>query len=258
MGDFEVMNILQKLEDELYPFWTQRVNDLIEKDLSCNVSRGSLNFFIDCWSKFKSVWYIHKRIKEFDSKYTKLGEALLKLPEDRIKKLPYVQNIGKHEYRYEAYWETVELEHLFFQAKACADIFAKAAGSVFEKSAPKNIPKLIKILQKVKDSGKKDKARKILEEIERNKRYLRGVILPPEQLNRHQKSLRDISTHYERLDVWFKIRLPEGDGDPGVYGGFIDTRGVRLQNFKAVNISQSLWFGLKKIIENSFAILSKN
>lgn len=251
------MDNLQKLEKELYPFWTQDVNNLIEKELSHIATSNRLKLFIDCWAKLKSVWYIHRKIKELDDRYMKLGEALLKLTEDQIKQRPYIQPIREYEYRYEAYWEATEIEHLFFQAKACADIFARAVGSVFGESLPKNISKLIKILQVVRCSEKKEKAQKILKEIEKNKKFLRVVILPPEQLNKNQKSLRDISTHYERLDVWFKIRLPGGRYESGVFGGFINTRGVLVQNFKAVNVSQDLWFGLKRMIENSYAILAE-
>lgn len=252
------MDDLQKLETELYPFQVQYVKDLIEKKLGCIVSHGGLTFFIDCWTKFKSVWYIKKKIEELDDKYTKLGEALLMLPEDQIKQRPYIQPIGEHEYRYGAYWEASEIEHLFFQAKACADIFAKAIGSAFGKNLPKNIPSLIKVLRSVQGNGKKEKAQEILKEIEDNKKFLRGIIMSPEQPNKNQKSLRDISTHYERLDVWFKMRLPGGRGEPGVYGGFINGRGVRLVNVKVINVSQDLWFGLKRMIETSYTIIAEN
>ena len=252
------MDNLQKLEKELYPFRTQDVNNLIEKKLGHIVTSSRMKLFTDCWTKLNSVWYIHRKIEELDGKYMNLGEALLKLKEDQIKQRPYIHPIKEYEYRYEAYCEAGEIEHLFFQAKACADIFARAIGSVFATSLPKNISKLIKILQVLRCSEKKQKAQKILKEIEKNKKFLRGVIMPPEQPNKNPKSLRDISTHYERLDVWFKIRLPGGRHESGVFGGFINTRGVLVQNFKAVNVSRDLWFGLKRMVENSYSILSED
>lgn len=250
------MSNLFKLKEELFPFWS-RVDTLVEKKLKQILAPGQYRYFDSCRKKLNSIWYIFKRISELDSKYVKLGEELLRSPEAELKQNVYLQPVGEHEYRFEAYWEASEIEHLFFQAKACADVFAKAVGSVFGKDLPKNVPKLIKILERVRAADKKDTAKRILIEIDDNKQYLRGIILPPEQLNKSQKSLRDISTHYERLNVYFRIRLPGGNGKAGVFGGFIDTRGVLLQNFKAINVSRNLWFGLNRMIERSFAILAK-
>lgn len=247
------MVVLLKKEDELFPFWSL-VDTLVEKKIKDFVTPGQYKLFDSCRRKLTCLWYIYKRIFELDYKYARLGEELLTSPQREIEQLVYIKPIGQNEYRYDAYWEAIEFEHLLSQAKACADIFARAVGSFFKNNAS-NLQKLEKVLERIRGENK-DSAKKILIQIDKNKKYLKGIILSPEQHTKNQ-SLRDLLTHYESLDVWFKIRLPGGKEDAGVYGGFVDTRGIRVQNFKAINISQSLWFGLKSMVENSFAILAK-
>lgn len=247
------MVVLPKKEDELFPFWSL-VDTLVEKKIKDIVTPGQYRLFDSCRRKLVCLWYIHKRIFELYSKYTGLGKELLSSPEKEIKQLVYIKPLGPHEYRYDAYWEAIEFEHLLSQAKACTDIFARAVG-VFFKNSASNLQKLEKVLERVRGENK-DIARKILIQIDNNKKYLKGIILPPDQHNKNQ-SLRDLLTHYESLDVWFKIRLRGGKGDVGVFGGFVDTRGIMVPNFKAINISQALWFGVKRMVEGSFAVLAK-
>jgi hypothetical protein len=263
------MDTLQKLEVELFPYCYSDGKTLVKK-IKKIVTPGQYKFFDSCRKKLSSIWYIYdKRIKVLNSKYTELGEQLLKLSKGQIETKPFIyqideENKSKHyyeffdesEYYYEAFLEAIEVENLFFHAKACADVFAKAVGSIFVKEgAPNNVKKLIKLLEEVKGE-KKYKAQRILKEINKNKRYLRGVIFPPEQENKEQKSLRDLAIHRESMYVYFKIRLPGTKYDTGVFGGFIDTRGVLVQNFGVLDISGKLWVGLKNMIVKSFDILA--
>lgn len=66
---------LQTLEKELYPFWTQGVNNLIEKELRHTVMANRLKLFTDCFVKLKTVWYSYRKIEELDDRHMKLTHA---------------------------------------------------------------------------------------------------------------------------------------------------------------------------------------
>lgn len=238
---------IEQLKGLLEPFY-QDLDHVVDDLIRPAISPQKFKYFEACRFKVKAIWYIYKRIETFDKQYKEL--LSLCIAENSLQKLSLSGD--KDSYYYFPFHEALEFENLLSTGKACLDCFSKAIGSVYGQS-PNNIHKLTSVLMSI---PRDEKSRQILGWI--NEFYrLKGVIIDPK--SDKQKSLRDLITHRERIDISFLISL---DSETAKYrlshGALLNMKRVdisRIPNYLVTNISGKVWHHLLGIIENCFKIL---
>jgi hypothetical protein len=243
---------VKKLKDALEPHY-DNLDYIVDDIIRLKVPEGQFKFFDACRFKVKSIWYIRKRIEELDNDYLKF--LSLCISEDSLEELSLIKNKdwGEEYYLYFPFFEAIEFENLLAQGKACLDCFSKAIGSIH---SPGALPRKLKSLINFLESKSEDKKISKMLEFIRNAHRLYGVIIDP--LSNKEKSLRDLLTHYERVDIFFTIRM---DKDTREYvlsdGALVNMRHPRItrfSNYRVADIADKMWFLLLGIVENCFKI----
>jgi hypothetical protein len=205
-------------------------------------------YFEACRFKLKAIYYIQNKIESLDSRYKKFLSFCI--GESALHKLTLSGD--KECYFYVPFYEALEFENLLSQGKACLDCFSKAIGSIYKES-PNNIDKLLNVLKSKPKNHKIDKLMSFIKESYR----LKGVIIDPN--SNVKKSIRDLISHRERIDIFFSIRLEDSTGKYVLSNGaLLNMRHPeisRFPNYLVTEISAKVWFLLFGIIENCLKVL---
>lgn len=238
---------IDQFKDDLEPHYSN-LDHIVEDIIRPVIPTKRFKYFEACGFKLKAIYYIQNKIETLDSQYKKF--LSLGIAENALHKLTLSGD--KECYFYVPFYEALEFENLLSQGKACLDCFSKAIGSIYTES-PNNIDKLMNVLKSQPKNHKIDKLLSFIEESDR----LNGVIIDPK--SNKKKSIRDLISHRERVDIFFSIRL---DHDTGNYvlsdGALVNMRHPeisRFPNYLVTEISTKVWFLLLGIIENCFKIL---
>ena len=238
---------IEKLKDTLEPHY-DNLDHIVDDLIRPAISPRRFKYFEASRFKMKAIWYIQRNIEALDSQYKKL--LFLCISENALNRLSLTGN--KECYFYVPFYEALEFENLLSQGKACLDCFSKAIGSIFNES-PKNIDKLINVLESRPKNHKVDKLLSFIKESYR----LKGVIIDP---NSNKKmSIRDLISHRERIDISFTLRLDHNTGKYGLSkGALLNMRHPeiwRFPNYLVTEISAKIWFLLLGTMENCFKVL---
>jgi hypothetical protein len=240
-----------KLRDILEPYQTDL--DFLTKDvIEGKVSKGNFKYFEACVFKVKVLYYIMEKVKTLDSQYKHLLES--HISDNTLNELEFTNNdtIDENVKLYEPFYEIFEFENLLTQSKSCLDCYSKAIGSLFKES-PNNLYRLIKVL---KGNHLEEKyVKNLLDIINKNIVKLKGIVLDPNILKR--KSLRDLSAHREKANIFFTIRKEDNECllSDGALVNMNHNEISLLPNYLVKNISSDVWFSTLKIVEDSFALL---
>jgi hypothetical protein len=237
---------IDQFKDDLEPHY-DNLDHIVGNIIRPLIPMKKFKYFEACRFKLKAIYYIQNKIESLDSQYKKF--LSLFITENALHKLSLT---GDEDcYFYVPFYEALEFENLLSQGKACLDCFSKAIGSIYNES-PNNIDRLLNIL---KSKPKNHKIDKLLSFIKKSDR-LNGVIIDPK--SNEKKSIRDLISHRERIDIFFRIRL---DHNTGKYvlsnGALLNMRHPeisRFPNYLVTEISAKVWFLLLGIIENCFRV----
>jgi hypothetical protein len=240
-------NKSDKLGDELEPHYSEIdtiIDDIIEK---FNLSSGTIKYFEACRFKVTALWYLLDKINSLDSKYREYISEHISSNSLQELKLTEIVNGDDLHYRYFPFHEALEFENLLSQGKSCLDCFSKAIGSLYSES-PNNIDSLSNVLR---SNHFNETTKKMLEIIDESER-LHGVIINPASDNK--KSIRDLISHRERIDIYFIIRKNQETHKNDISDGALLTMEhdelIRFQNYLVTNISSKIWFLVLGIIQN--------
>ena len=238
---------IDQFKDDLEPHY-ENLDHIVEDIIRPVISMKSFKYFEACRFKMKAIWYIQRKVEALDNQYKNF--LSLCISENVLNKLLLTGD--KDCYFYVPFYEAVEFENLLSQGKACLDCFSKAIGSIHNES-PSNIDKLINVLESKPKNHKIDKLLGFIKESDR----LSGVIIDPK--SNKKKSLRDLISHRERADIFFRIRLDDNTGEYVLSkGALLNMRHPevsRFSNYLVSEISAKVWFLLLGIIENCFKVL---
>jgi hypothetical protein len=245
--DFSQNNMtIDEFKDALEPPYNN-LDHIIEDIIRPMISVEKFKYFEACRFKMKAIYYIQKKVETLDSQYRKF--LSLCIAKDALHKLSLTAS--KDCYFYVPFYEAFEFENLLSQGKACLDCFSKAIGSMYNES-PNNIDKLVNVLKLKPKNHKIDKLLRFIRESYR----LNGVLIDP--MSKGKKSIRDIISHRERIDIFFSIRL---DRNTGKYvlsdGALLNMRHPEISqfpNYFVTVISAKVWYLLLGIIENCFKV----
>jgi len=238
---------MDQFEEDLEPHY-DNLDHIVEDIIRSMIPPKRFKYFEACRFKLKGIYYIQKKIESLDSRYKKF--VSLAIEGNALHKLTLS---GDREcYFYFPFYEALEFENLLSQGKACLDCFSKAIGSIFNES-PKNIDKLINVLESRPKNHKVDKLLSFIKESYR----LKGVIIDP---NSNKKmSIRDLISHRERIDISFTLRLDHNTGKYGLSkGALLNMRHPeiwRFPNYLVTEIGAKVWVLLLGIIENCFKVI---
>jgi hypothetical protein len=237
---------IEQLKDTLEPHY-DNLDHIIDGLIRPAISPQRFKYFEACRFKMKAIWYIQRNVEALDSQYKKL--LSLCISENALHKLSLTGD--KVCYFYFPFYEALEFENLLSQGKACLDCFSKALGSVYNES-PSNIDRLINVLMQKPKNHKIDKTLGFINEAYR----LNGVIVDPK--TNKKKSLRDLISHRERIDIFFTIRLDHNKAEYVLsHGALVNMKHpeiLRFPNYRVTEISAKVWFLLLGIIENCFGV----
>jgi hypothetical protein len=244
--------VMSEFNDGLFPFWTSDIDGMVEGPIKRQVNRKHFKYFEACKTKVKILFYICNRIKMLDSEYLKFVKA--RVSKNNFQGFSKDTFYGREAYSFFPFFEAFEFENILYQGKACLDTFSKAIGSPY-KNLPKNLDSLKKVLAPHRNEIK---IRKVLGIIEDHEKHLRGLTLkiPGSPTKR---SLRDLSTHFEKLDIKFVVRTDEKPYF--IFEGAVlnmeheSIYRTCTTNFKIMNISDTIWYHTSRILTESFEIL---
>jgi hypothetical protein len=248
-------NALDKLRDELEPYYSEFdtiIDEIINK---LKLSPGKTKYFEACRFKVNALWYILDKINSLDSKYREY--IALHISNNKLNQLKLVEfsNDKDLHYQYFPFHEALEFENLLSQGKSCLDCFSKACGSLYGES-PNNIDNLSKVLRA---NHLNDTTNKLLETIDESER-LHGVIIDPQ--SKSKKSIRDLISHRERADIFFIIRKDLKVNEFYVSDNALLNMGhdelIRFPNYLVINISSKVWYLVLGVMQNCFNIILEN
>jgi hypothetical protein len=233
--------------DELEPYW-EEVDGLVQEKIRFVVAPAHFKHFDACRFKLKALWYINSRVEDLDLRYGQLVDSFLNQETyDRFVK----GDDGS--WSYFPFFEAVEFENLLTQSKACLDCFSKAVGSTFGE-LPNNVSALERVLRsKQSDNNRRTaQAEKLLQKIDEAKDRLTGIVLDPG--NDGKKSIRDLVSHREHASIHFRItRAQQRSSNALINGAHPEI--VRLPNYRVTEISETVWYHTKKLVEESLPLL---
>jgi hypothetical protein len=238
--------MVTNLEDELEPYW-EELDGLVQERIRSAVRPAHFKYFDACRHKLKALWYINSRVEDLDLQYGQLVDSFLNQEtSDR-----FVKN-DDGSWSYFPFFEAVEFENLLNQGKACLDCFSKAVGSTFGE-LPNNISKLEHVLKSSegKNDGRGKQAYKLLQKIAQARTRLDGIVLDP---GRGKKSIRDLVSHREHASIYFRITQPQRRSLHALVK-HDHPEIARLQNYRVTEISETVWYHTKKLVEKSLPLL---
>ena len=238
--------MVTNLEDELEPYW-EEFDGLVQERIRSAVRAAHFKYFDACRLKLKALWYINSRVEDLDLKYGQLVDSFLtQETSDR-----FVKN-DDGSWSYFPFFEALEFENLLNQGKACLDCFSKAVGCTFGE-LPNNISKLENVLKS--REGKNDRrgkqAYKLLQKIAQARNSLDGIILDP---GKNKKSIRDLVSHREHASIYFRITQSQ-QRSPNALVRHDHPEIARLRNYRVTEISETVWYHTKKLVEESLPLL---
>lgn len=242
----------EDLKDKLEPHY-DNLDHIVDDIIRYKVSVNQFKLFDTTRFKLKSIWYILRRIEDLDDKYKNLLSTYIAKGMLSELSLTKNDNWGEDYNLYFPFFEAIEFENLLYQGKACLDCFSKALSSVINTdSMSRNLKTLKNNLQS--KSGD-PKIKRMLEIIEHGNR-LHGVVIDP--IGEEKKSLRDLITHYEKVDIFFAIRKNVPD-DKYILseGALVNMKHGRLPkfpNYRVTDIANKIRFLVRGIVENCFKI----
>ena len=237
---------IDQFKNDLEPHY-DNLDHIVEDIIRPVIPTKRFKYFEACRFKMKAIYYIQNKVESLDSQYKTF--LSLCIAENALHKLTLTGD--KECYFYVPFYEALEFENLLSQGKACLDCFCKAIGSIYNES-PNNIDKLLNVLKSKPQDPKIDKLLSFIRESDR----LNGVIIDPK--SNKKKSIRDLISHRERIDIFFTLRLDQNTGKYVLSNGaLLNMRHPeisRFPNYLVTEISAKVWFLLLGIIENCFKI----
>lgn len=237
---------IDQFRDGLEPYYSN-LDHIVDDIIRPMISKKRFKYFDACRFKIKAIYYTQKKIEALDRQYEEF--LSLCIAENALGELALTGDADC--YLYVPFYEALEFENLLSQGKACLDCFSKAIGSIYDES-PNNIDKLANVLKSKPQNHKIDRLLSFIKESER----LNGVIIDPK--SKEKKSIRDIISHRERIDIFFSMRL---DHHTEKYvlskGALLNMKHpeiLRFPNYRVTEISAKVWHHLLGIMENCFKI----
>lgn len=231
------MTPTDSLNDRLEPFWdevdgcVQRVRDLAPDTPTLRHLEASAH-------SLRAMWYLRSRIEQLDADYGQLVDdaratgrysAMFTIARPDGSRL------------YFPFFEALEFEHLLSAGKTCSESFCLGVGSLF-RNRPHRPAGLVSVLEAAR--RKEPRAGKLIRPTRDAERKLRGLIIDPDHPKK--KSLRDLTQHWERAPIHFRL-----DTDGRSVGALVDMdhpQLVRLQNYRVTYVSDLLWHSLQELL----------
>jgi len=239
---------IDQFKNDLEPHYGN-LDHVVEDIIRPVIPTERFKYFEACRFKMKAIYCIRNKVESFDSQYKTF--LSLCIAENALHKLTLTGD--KECYLYLPFYEALEFENLLSQGKACLDCFSKAIGSMYDES-PGNIDRLLNVLKSKPQDPKIDRLLSFIRESDR----LNGVIVDPK--SNRKKSIRDLISHRERIDISFTLRLDQNTRKYVLSdGALLNMRHPeisRFPNYLVTEISAKVWFLLLGIIENCFKVQS--
>jgi hypothetical protein len=222
---------------------------------SGKISASQAKYFEACRFKVKALWYISQKIESLDRQYREHLSTFSGDEEHSELRLKKIEDRQGDFYIYYPFFEALEFENLLSQGKSSLDCFAKAVGSLYRES-PNNIDALSRVLR---ENHLEETTKQLLDFIDESKR-LHGVIIDPNKGGK--KSIRDLISHRERIDIFFIIRKDSAGKINFISeGALLNMRHrefVRFPNYSARDVSSKVWFLVLGIVQNCFKVLAQS
>lgn len=238
--------MVTSLEDQLEPYW-EELDGFVQEKIRSAVKAAHFKYFDACRFKLKALWYINSRVLDLDLKHGRLVDSFLK----QEKSDRFIKNDNGSS-SYFPFFEAVEFENLLNQGKACLDCFSKAVGSTFGE-LPNNFSKLEHVLKsnEGKNHRRGTKANNLLQKMAAARNRLDGIVLDP---GNGKKSIRDLISHREHAFIHFRItQLQRRSPNALVKSDHPEI--ARLPNYRVTEISETVWYHTRKLVEESLPLL---